>query len=167
MLGLHIDPIELFKSIPPELAVPLIAMLPSLELSIAIPAGITWGLPWWETYILALAGNVLPMIAIPLLIEPVSQFMRKRWKIWDRFFTWLFERTRVKFYDKHHKWGDFALFMLVAIPLPIPFSGVWSGSLAAWLFGIPLKRSFPIIFVGISFAGVVATLVSLGVINLL
>ena len=159
--------IEAFQDIPPQLGVFLISMLPSLELSVAVPTGIgLWHLPWWQVYILGVTGSLVPGLLIFLLFEPISQFLRQRFQIFERFFSWLFERTRKSFYKKHEKWGDFALFFLVAIPLPIPLSGVWSGSLAAWLFGIPFKKAFPIIVFGVMIAGGIATAISLGIFRL-
>lgn len=159
--------IHSLQGIPPQLAVFLIAMLPSLELSVAVPAGLGfWHLPWWQVYILGVCGSLVPGVVIFLFFERIALFLRQRSQLFERFFNWLFERTRKNFYKKHEKWGDFALFFLVAIPLPIPLSGVWSGSLAAWLFGIPFKKAFPIILVGVMIAGAIATSISLGVIQL-
>ncbi|MBI2411441.1 MAG: small multi-drug export protein [Candidatus Kerfeldbacteria bacterium] len=166
MLG--INPLETFATIPHELAVFLIAMLPSLELSAAIPAGIGgWHLPWWKVYLLAVSGSLVPGIAILLFIEPIANILRRHSKIMNRFFTWLFEKTRKDFYAKHEKWGNAALLFFVAIPLPLPGSGMWSGALAAWLFGIPFHKAFPMLFGGILFAGVIATAITLGVFSFL
>ncbi len=78
-----------------ELAVFGIAMLPISELRGAIPFGLLTEpkLSVARTYIVAVLGNFVPVIPILLFLEPVSQFLR-RVPLFDRFFTWLFARTR-------------------------------------------------------------------------
>jgi uncharacterized membrane protein len=46
----------------------------------------------------------------------------------------------------------------VAIPLPI--TGAWTGSLAAYLFGLKFWKSILFIFLGVCIAAVVVTLLS-------
>ena len=45
-------------------------------------------------------------------------------------------------------------------------TGAWTGSIAAYLFKLPLRMAIPCIILGILIAGVVVTLVSQGVITL-
>lgn len=159
-----IDWIQLFHDVPPQLATILIAMIPIGELRGALPIALgPYHLPLWQAYGLAVLGNIIPVFFILWLIEPVSKWLR-RWQIWDKFFTWLFDRTRKKFYAKHEKWGDFALILFVAIPLPV--TGAWTGSLAAWLFGISKPKALGLIFVGVLIAGGVVSALSLGVLNI-
>lgn len=151
--------VEIFKDIPPEVATTLIAMLPIAELRGAIPIALgAYQLPIWQAYIFAVIGNLIPVIFILKWIYPVSKFLR-RWKIFDRFFVWLFARTRKKFYKKYEKWGDLALILFVAIPLPV--TGAWTGSFAAFLFGIKLKKALPLITLGVIIAGIIVTLISI------
>jgi uncharacterized membrane protein len=75
----------------------------------------------------------------------------------DRFFTWLFSRTRRKHSRSFERWRDLALCFFVAIPLP--GTGAWSGALAAFVFGVPFRRAMVAITCGVLIAGVVVTLV--------
>ena len=52
-------------------------------------------------------------------------------------------------------WG---LFSFVAIPLP--GTGAWMGALAATMLDIRMKRSFPIIFLGVITAGIIMSILS-------
>jgi uncharacterized membrane protein len=79
----------------------------------------------------------------------------------NRFFTWLFERTRSKTIDKYIKYGYWALILFVAIPLPI--TGAWTGSVAAYIFNIPFKKSWWLILLGIIIAGLIMTFGTLGI----
>lgn len=154
--------VEWFAGFPRELATFLTAMIPVGELRAAIPVAIhAYEMPWWSAYIWAVLGNAFVVALIMLLLEPVSRLLMKYSKIFKRFFTWLFEKTRSKHSQKFEKWGALALITFVAIPLPI--TGGWTGSVAAFVFGIPFKKAFPLIFLGLLIAGVIVTLLSLGI----
>ena len=153
-----------FSQLPPEIITILIAMLPIAELRGAIPMAIgVYHLPPATAYFLSIIGNIIPVIFILWLIEPVSGFLMKKIKLCRQFFTWLFERTRANHNHKFEKWGALALITFVAIPLPM--TGGWSGALAAFVFGIPFKKALPLIFLGIMIAGVIVTLMSLGAVE--
>ena len=156
--------IDLVKNIPPEIGTVIISMIPVGELRAAIPIAIgVFGLDWKVAFFLAVAGNMIPVFFILYLIEPVYKILKKI-KIFDKFFTWLFERTRKRFYEKRKVWGDLALIFFVGIPLPM--TGAWTGALAAWLFGIRLRKALPLIFIGVIMAGVIITLFSLGIVTI-
>ena len=150
--------------IPPELSTLLIAMSPVVELRGAIPLAIGfYGLPVWSAYFFAVMGNLVPSLSIPL-IGFLSDWLSHRFSFFDRFFTWLFARTRSQHAKKFERYKDFALILFVAIPLP--FTGVWTASLAAFVFGIPFRRAFPLITIGVIIAGIIVTLLTLGVLQI-
>ena len=62
------------------------------------------------------------------------------------------------------KYESLGLIIFVAIPAPV--TGAWTGSVAAYLFKLPLRFAVPCIILGILIAGVVVTLVVQGVITL-
>jgi uncharacterized membrane protein len=62
------------------------------------------------------------------------------------------------------KYQSAGLILFVAIPAPV--TGAWTGSVAAYLFKLPLRFALPCIMVGILIAGVVVTLATQGVIAL-
>jgi uncharacterized membrane protein len=84
----------------------------------------------------------------------------QRFKLANIFFSWLFSRTRHKFFGKYEVWGDLALVIFVAIPLPM--TGAWTGAVAAFLFGIDKKKSLFLVTLGAMMAGVIVTLATLG-----
>ncbi len=145
---------------PPELSVIITAALPVSELRGAIPVGI-WGydMPVLKTYLLAVLGNMIPVIPLLLFLEPVSQKL-SRFRIAKRFFEWLYGRTR-KRAEKVQKYEAIGLSLFVAIPLPI--TGAWTGCVAASLFGIRLRYALPAIIFGVLLAGVIVTLLTLGI----
>ncbi|MFH1820466.1 MAG: small multi-drug export protein [Candidatus Nealsonbacteria bacterium] len=147
-----------------ELKVFLVAMSPIIELRGSLPLALgVYHLPAWSAYFISVLGNLVPVVFILLLLERVSSFLSKHSYHFNRFFAWLFERTRKKHTAKFERWRNMALIVLVAIPLP--FTGAWTGSLCAFLFGIPFKKAFPLIVLGVLVAGAIVSLISLGVIN--
>ncbi len=154
--------VEHLSALPQPLITFLIATLPVSELRGAIPWALTaGGLGWQQAYFYAVLGNFLPVIPLLLLLEPVSLRLRK-YSIWDGFFTWLFERTRrrSRLVERYEALG---LALFVAIPLPV--TGAWTGTVAAFLFGVRFKLAVSAILAGIFLAGVVVTLASLGVLG--
>ena len=142
----------------PELSVIITAALPVSELRGAIPLGIIRGLPVLETYILAVMGNMIPVIPLLLFLKPVSEKLR-RFRIAKSFFEWLYGRTgkRAGVVQKYEAIG---LSLFVAIPLPI--TGAWTGCVAASLFRIKFRYALPAIIFGVLLAGVVVTSLTLG-----
>ena len=157
--------VEVFKIFPSEIATLLIAMLPIAELRGSIPIALTvYGLNIPTAYIVSVVGNMIPVVFLLWLLGPISGYLMEKSKLANKFFTWLFDRTHHKFSGKYKVWGDLALIVFVAIPLPI--TGAWTGSVAAFLFGIPKKKSLALITLGAMIAGVVVTLATLGVISI-
>ena len=140
-------------------------MLPISELRGAIPIAISvYNMSVLSAFFWAVLGNIIPVIFILWLLERVSNFLSHHIYFFNRFFAWLFENTRRNHLKKFERWRDLALVILVAIPLP--FTGAWTGALAAFVFGIPIRRAFPLIVLGVLVAGTIVSLITVGVISL-
>ncbi len=130
----------------------LLAMTPIGELRIAIPTALTvYHLGWAKAYFISVFGNLIPVIFFLLFLGPLSRWLSKNFRTFQRFFTWLFEKTREKYNSRMEKYGCLALMIFVAIPLPV--TGGWTGALIAFLFGISFRKAFPSIALGIMIAG--------------
>lgn len=148
--------------LPPQLATMILAMLPVTELRFSIPFALkVLHLPIWEAMFWSILGDIIPALLIIYFVGPVSKFLRRKSKIADRFFHWLFAKTRRKFDKGYADWGKIALMFFVAIPLP--GTGSWTGSIAAWLFDINKKESVIYIGLGVILSAIIVTLISLGV----
>lgn len=159
------DLLELAKTLPPELVTFLMAMLPATELRGSIPFSLAvLHMNPWPAFAFSLAGNITISLIILYLLDPVTVFLRKHSKLMDRFFNWLFHRTRVKHSKRMGELGLFALLIFVAIPLP--GSGGWTGALIAYLFDVKSHHAIPIISAGLVIAGVFITFGSDLLINL-
>jgi uncharacterized membrane protein len=148
-------------ALPPSVATAILAMLPIAELRVSIPVALTaYQLTPVAAFVYSVIGNIIPVFFIIPLLGPISSFLMKRSKIAERFFAWLFDRTRRKFTGNYQKYGSLALVVFVAIPLPV--TGAWTGAVAAWLFGIPYRRAVWLILLGVIGAGLIVSAISLG-----
>ena len=154
-----------FNDLSPQLATFLLAMLPVTELRASIPIALhTFSLPVWEAFTYSIIGDFIPAIFLVYFLGPVYRYVSKYWKWVRKIFDWVFKRTRNRFNHKYVLWGKIALMFFVSIPLP--GTGAWTGAIAAWLFGIDKKQSLIYIFFGVIIAGILTTLISLGIFNL-
>jgi uncharacterized membrane protein len=132
----------------------LLSILPISEVRGAIPYGIAvLKLKALPVFLISLFGNLLIGFFLLLILEKLFSFLSLKFKILKQFFDWLFERTRKKFSPYHQKWQNLGLCLFVALPLP--FTGAWTGSLAAFLFGIKKKMALISISLGVLIASVI------------
>ncbi|MFC1918159.1 COG2426 family protein [Chloroflexota bacterium] len=136
------------------LAVMGIAASPISELRGAIPfAVLVFDYPWYYAYPISVIGNLMPIPFILLFLEGASRLF-SRIPVCRRLLEWLFARTRRRgsIVERYQYLG---LVLFVAIPLP--FTGAWTGSLAAVLFGLRFWHSLLSIGIGVIIAGAVVT----------
>jgi len=141
-----------------ELCVFFCAMLPIIELRGAIPLGAGLGLPWWQSFGLSMAGNLLPVPFLLLLWQVVLRLLR-RFRRTVRVADWLEARAlrsreRV---ENRAFWG-----LLVFVAIPLPGTGAWTGSLLSSVTGIRFWKAMVAITCGVLAAGVIMTLISYG-----
>ena len=139
------------------ISVVFVAMLPIIELRGALPIAIGLDLNWGTAIVLSIIGNMIPVPILMLFFGRVEKFLR-RWKVFRIFFDRLFESTRRKGERKVQVWGEIGLILFVAVPFPV--TGAWTGTLAAYLLKLNRKKAFLSIFVGVTIAGFIMTLVS-------
>ncbi len=140
-----------------ELKVFLISMLPIFELRGAIPIGIhSYKLSYWTVIPLAIAGNMVPIFFVLLFFDFITKLFFK-FSFTKKILEAVFRRTRSKsaIIEKYEEAG---LMIFVAIPLPI--TGAWTGSLAAYLMGLSFWKSIFFIFLGVCIASVVVSLLT-------
>ena len=165
-----------------HLCVFLCSLLPIIECRGAVPLGAGLGLPWWQTYLLAVAGNLLPVPFILLFIRAVLRWMtggeeepeekgieaeektRKRHYChvrWiNRFGRWL-ERKVEKHKGKIEKYSYWGVVLFVAIP--IPGTGAWTGSLIAAVLKLDFKKSLLAAILGVLIASTIMSVISYGI----
>jgi uncharacterized membrane protein len=149
------DILNYISCLPEELVVFITASLPVLELRGSIPIGLSMGMDIKTVMFFSIAGNLMPVVPILFLLQPVSGFLRRFWPF-NKFFHWLFERTKTRagFVERYEFLG---LIFFVAIPLPI--TGAWTGCVAATLFKMRFRYAFLAIFIGICIASIIVSVV--------
>ncbi len=141
------------------------SMVPIVELRGAVPVGTGMGLPWVQTLLVCIVGNMVPV--------PFIYFFARKILVWGatkrgigRFFRFCLEKGEKggkKLQQKAGRGLFWALFLFVGIP--IPGTGAWTGILAASLLDMGFKRSVAAAMLGVCLAGVIMTLISQGVLS--
>ncbi|MDD5463747.1 MAG: small multi-drug export protein [Candidatus Moranbacteria bacterium] len=144
--------ISWFANFPRELATFLIAFIPVTELRASIPLAVkVYGLSPWAALFYSVAGTYFVMVVIVLLLDPIAKLLSRYIPFFEKFFQWLFEHTRKRANGKMEKYGEWAIFILAATPIPL--LGGMTGALAAFVFDIKLKKSLPLLLAGTMVAG--------------
>lgn len=147
--------------IPNELIIFLISLLPILELRGGMIAAYMLGVKLIPAFIICYIGNILPIPFILLFIRKIFKFL-KRFKPMRTLIEKIELRSMRKS-DKVEKYREWGLLFFVAIPLP--GTGGWTGALIAALLDLRIKKSFPIIMLGVLIAGIIMSLAVYGVVG--
>ena len=157
---------EIFQNIPPQLATALIAMIPIAELRVSIPVALgVYELPVWQAIFFSVIADILVAAMVIYFLGAFHKILYGKQKWINSIFDWVFKRTRQKFFKKYEAWGNLALMLFVAIPLPI--TGAWTASVASWMFGVSKKKSLFFISIGVIISACIVTLISLGFIKII
>ena len=145
------------------LAVVGAAAVPVGELRFAVPwAMVHFGFPWQQAFLLALIGNLIPVLVLPVLLQRIGHLLLEAPKPIGSIFRWRVEKLKGGAGPRVTRHGRWALVPFVATPLP--FTGAWTGCLLAWAMDIEPRRSMPMLAAGVLVAAVlVTTLTELGV----
>jgi len=150
------------QSLGAELAVLVAAVFPVIEVRGAVPLGIALGLEPLQALLVSLVGSMLPvpllLLAVRRLFNCLSRFPLCR-DVVDRITTRTLAKSR-----RVQQYGLWGLVLYVGVPLP--GTGVWTGSLIAVLLGLPLKGALFALFVGDLIAALAVAMVVQGVVTL-
>jgi uncharacterized membrane protein len=141
-----------------ELITVILAMLPVAELRLSLPLAITvFHMSWYEAFGLSVLGNLIPVPFLLLFFDAVSKLVQKN-RLGKRFIDWLLSRTAKKT-GSIEKYKHLGLIVFVAIPLPL--TGAWTASLAAYILGLKFRSAFIDIILGVVGAGIIVTALTL------
>lgn len=138
---------EIIKSI-------LLSMLPIAELRGGIPYAISNDINPITAYFICVGANLLAFPIVFFFLEflhPVFMKVNFYETLFDKFVI----RTRKKIEKNIEKWGFWGLMIFVMIPLPV--TGAYTGSFAAWLFNIKKRQAFMAVSLGVIIAGLIVT----------
>jgi len=147
------------------ISIALLSLVPSFEGRYAIAMGIAMGIPLGLIFPLAFIMSTVPMILVFLLLKPVLKWLYMLpINSLRRFAAWVENRAQRK--SRGMETGSFiALFLFVAVPLP--GTGVWTGSIIAALLEMEQKRAALAIIAGNLIACGVMALGALGVTSII
>ena len=142
-----------------------VAMVPVIELRGAIPIGLGLGLDVLPTYIVAVAGNILP---VPIIYLFASKFL-----------SWGYHKPLIvgscKFFVvKGEKAGralaakagrGLVAALLIFVGIPLPGTGAWTGTLAGSILDMKFKDVLVACMGGVLLAGVIIGLASAGLLG--
>ena len=140
----------------------IFSALPVTELRVTLPLALANGMSVQKAFILTVIGNIIPVVPLLLWLEPISKWLR-RFPFLDFLFQKILLRTRRR-EQRVRRYGALGLMLFVAIPFP--GTGAWTGSILAWLLGLPIFSSAITISLGVVLAGIIVTLASVGVIRI-
>jgi len=136
----------------------MLSMLPISELRGAMIYAASVEIPLHVALPLSIIGNLIPILPILLLLDPVSRWC-SRFSLGERFFNWVFERARSKS-EKVKRYEIFGLTLFVCIPLPV--TGAWTGAAIAFVLGLKTRNAFLAITAGVMIAGIIMSVLAYG-----
>lgn len=145
--------------IPEELIAFVISLCPVLECRGGMIAARLMEIPFLKAFLICYLGNMLPIPFIILFIRKIFDFLR-RFRFFSKIVGKLEAKTE-KNKEKVLKYEAWGLLLFVAIPLP--GTGGWTGALMAALLDIRMKKSLPIIALGVLIAGFIMSALTYGI----
>ena len=139
------------------LLVAITTMSPLVELNGGIPLGVYLGLNPLLTFFVAIFVNSIIFFPIFFLIDFFYNLLFSKIHLFQRFL----DRTRKKARPYVKKYGYLGLTAFIAIPTP--FTGAYTGVLAAWMLKMDWKKSFLAISLGVIINGIIILLAVLGI----
>ncbi len=157
------------------LATLIISMIPIVELRGAIPFGASisfWGdnaLSLWASFGISLAGSTLVCIILTFAFFPIFNWL-KRTKVFKKLADFIERKLsknskNIDKKTKSEKSQKKALWLKILgvfgfVALPLPLTGVWTGTCLALFIGLNKKQTMITVILGNLVAGLIMTLIS-------
>ncbi len=158
------------------LATFFISMVPIIELRGAIPFGMSkelWGanaLEFWQALLLSVAGGIVVCVVLTFAFMPIFGWLSKT-KALKKFAEFIENKLKSQSKDLDEKtkaekdakriakikWW----FVFVFVAIPLPLTGVWTGTCLALFVGLNKKQTISAASLGNLCAGIIMTIVSL------
>jgi len=132
-------------------------MVPLIEQRVAIPVGVIgYHINPYLVFLVSLIGSFLPAPFIYLLFNKIFAWMKKIRQL--NKITGFIEKKVQKGSEKLDKYKEIGLITFVGIPLPT--TGIWTGTAAAAFMGLKFKKSMLCVFLGGIISAVIITVLS-------
>ncbi len=136
--------------------------VPVIEQRGAIPLGVIgYEMDPYIVFIVSLLGSLLPFPFIYLFIKPLFEIIKQKTPL-GKWVDRIEKRTLSKSEQiiKYEFWG-----LLLFVGIPLPGTGIWTGTLAAVLLNLKMKYAFLAILGGAVLSALLITLGVTGVIT--
>ena len=149
-------------SLPKELIIFVISMMPILELRGGMIAAKLLGVSLGKAFAICYIGNIVPIPFILLFIRKIFRLLSKT-KAGEKVVRKL-ESSSKKKEETVLRYKRLGLLALVAVPLP--GTGGWTGALVAALMDLRMRTSLPLIALGVLIADTIMALISYGLLGI-
>lgn len=139
----------------------LVAPLPIVEVRLSVVLGLTFyhlGVPL--TFALTVLSNLLFILILWPQLPRLERLFRRSATL-GRWLDWLLARYRREVTPGKQRLEGLGLFTIVAlvgVPIPLPGSGLYTALGAAYIFGMPLKKTLVWLMAGVFVATTVIVL---------
>ncbi len=134
----------------------LIAMLWSVsplgEAKVGIPYGLLQGVNPYVVFVTCLAANIMVFPIMQFFLEKINHYFL-RWRNYKRPAIWVARRAKSGAGNKIRRFGFLGLVLFVMIPLP--GTGVYAGTIAAYILSFPRKKAFWANVIGITISSAI------------
>lgn len=145
-----------------------IAMLPVVELRLAVPIAVGMGLPEIPSIAVCVLGNMVPIPFVYYFAHNILIWGQTKPAI-GRFCRFLLvkgEKAGKRLIEMTGRYGVFlALALFVGIPLP--GTGAWTGAMAASFLNMGIKTTVSSVSLGVLIAGIIMALASMGAFHII
>ena len=141
-----------------KLKVLILSALPITELRLSIPYFIIYEqIDVFTAVLFSIIGNILIGLLVFNIISPIMYKIRNFYFL-SKPINYMINRTKTRssIIDNFK-----ALGLIIFIGIPLPFTGVWTGSLAAYLFGVTRNRAMLAIVLGVLMSATIVTLLTI------
>ena len=128
------------------------SLSPLGEAKVGIPYGILKDLNPYLVFLIALAANIAVYPIMMFFLDKINVVLA-RWHWYKKGAIWVARRAKKGSGDKLEKYGYWGLALFVMIPLP--GTGVYAGSIAAYLFKMDAIKAFYANAIGITISSLI------------
>ncbi len=145
------------------LLITLVAMTPWLEARAAIPLAYKLLDNVYLAFTIAFTTSSLPAILLIYMLSCIEKHLVSKYRLFKKIYSWSLERVRNKVEKLRKSKYTIYIALLLYVAIPFPFTGVWTGSLIAYILELDKNKSIISIVVGNFIASTIILFIVLGV----
>lgn len=143
------------------IAAMLWSISPFGEAKVGIPYALLNNVNYYIAFTVCFAANVMVFPIMRFFLNYINKHLLK-WRSYKKAALYVARKAKVGAGKNVQKYGFYGL--LIFVMVPIPGTGVYAGTIAAWILGLEIKRAFMAITIGIYLSCVIVwTITVLGI----